>query len=64
MALQQLAFMRLLVLLSNTVRVNMGRFILFQARALDIPSCKMTLQNNLQRGVFGYLEVINSGYWL
>lgn len=42
----------LLAILSYTVPVNMDRFILFQPRALDIPSFRMTLQNNLQRGIW------------
>lgn len=54
----------LLAILSNTVHVNMDRLSLFQARALDIPSLKMTLQNDLQRGFFRYLEAINSEYQL
>lgn len=49
----------LLAILSNTVPVSMDRFILFQARALDIPSLRMTLQNNLQRGILSLLEALN-----
>lgn len=48
-----------LATLSNMVHVNMGRFILFQAKALAILSFKMTLQNRLQRGGFRYLEATN-----